>query len=124
MNLGSWPTQNLRPRSRSFWESELVPIGYTLAVLATWDIRSGNWAYCADGASIFAKVGEIRVQLTRFILRIRSDHTPIFTKKRFHCAVYIFLDQAMHLFSLARAPRTCFALDQTTEDLTCARNVC
>jgi hypothetical protein len=95
-----------------------------LPVLATWDIRSGNWAYCADGASIFAKVGEIRVQLTRFILRIPSDHTPIFTKKRFHCAVCIFLDQAMHLFSLARAPRTWFALDQTTEDLTCARNVC
>jgi hypothetical protein len=53
-----------------------------------------------DGASFLAKVGEIRVQSTRSILRIRSDHAPIFTKKRFHCAVCIFLDQAMSSFSM------------------------
>ncbi len=51
-----------------------------------------------DGASFLAKVGEIRVQSTRSILRIPSDHAPIFTKKRSHCAVYIFLDQAMSSF--------------------------
>src|SRR5258706_3387764 len=39
------------------------------------------------------------------------------------CALCIFLDQATNLFELAGAPRTCFALAQTTNGLPCARNV-
>ncbi len=55
-----------------------------MAVLATWDIRSGNWHIAHDGASFLAKACEMRVQSTRSILRMRSDHAPIFTKKRFY----------------------------------------
>jgi hypothetical protein len=54
-----------------------------LAVLATWDIRSENWPVVHDGASIFAKACEMRVQSTRFILLVFSGHAPIFTKERF-----------------------------------------
>jgi hypothetical protein len=58
-------------------------------VLATWDIRSGNRAYCARWSNFLAKVLEIYVQSSRSILCICFDHAPIFTKKRFHsCSVY------------------------------------
>jgi hypothetical protein len=53
------------------------------AVLATWDIRSENRPIVPNGASFFAKAGEMRVQSTRSMLLVFSGHTPIFTKERF-----------------------------------------
>src|SRR5258708_935584 len=35
----------------------------------------------------------------------------------------MYLDQATSLFDLACAPRTCFAVAQTTNNLPCARNI-
>jgi len=37
-------------------------------------------------------------------------------------AVCVSCDQAMRLFLLSRAPSTCFAVDQTTDDLPSARH--
>jgi hypothetical protein len=38
-------------------------------------------------------------------------------------ALCIHLNQATSMFQLSRDPRTFFALDKTTNDLTCARNI-
>jgi hypothetical protein len=52
-------------------------------VLATWDIRPGNWSVAHDKGGFLAKAREMRVHSMRFILRMCSDSAPIFTKKRF-----------------------------------------
>jgi hypothetical protein len=59
-------------------------------VLATRDIRSGNLPVVYDEGGFLAKACEMRVQSTRFILRMRSDHAPIFTKKRFYLCCMCF----------------------------------
>ncbi len=61
---------------------------------ATWDIRSGNRPVVYDEGGFLAKACEMRVQSTRSILRMRSDHAPIFTKKRFYlCCVFPSIKQ-------------------------------
>ena len=63
-------------------------------VLATWDIRSGNRPVVYDEGGFLVKAREMRVQSTRSILRMRSDHAPIFTKKRFYlCCVFPSIKQ-------------------------------
>src|SRR5258706_881459 len=49
---------------------------------------------------------------------VYAPTTRLFSPRRGSIrAVCIFLDQATRLFSLARLPRTCLAVDQTTDDL-------
>ncbi len=76
-----------------------------------------------DEGSFLAKACEMRVQSTRSILRIRSDHAPIFTKKRFYLCCVCFPRSSKASLLLPCAPRTCFALDETTNDLPCARYI-
>ena len=53
------------------------------AAYPTWDIRSENRPIVPNGASFFAKAGEMRVQSTRSMRLVFSGHAPIFTKERF-----------------------------------------
>ncbi len=73
-------------------------------VLATWDIYSGNRPVLHNGASFLAKTRGIRVQSTKFILRVCSDHAPIFTKKRFHpCCMYVPRSSNASVFACTRS---------------------
>ncbi len=61
---------------------------------SAWDIRSGNRPVVCDEGGFLAKACEMRVQSTRSILRMRTDHAPIFTKKRFYlCCVFPSIKQ-------------------------------
>lgn len=51
-------------------------------MLATWSIRSNDGPVAPDERSFLAKALEMGVQSTGSMLRVRSDHAPIFTKKR------------------------------------------
>jgi hypothetical protein len=44
------------------------------------DIRSGNRPVVDDEGGLLTKACEMRIQTTRSILRMRSDHVPIFTR--------------------------------------------
>src|SRR5258706_4995858 len=49
--------------------------------------------------------------------------TRLFSRRRGSIRVVcVYFDQATSLFQLSRTPRTCFALDQATDDLSCARD--
>ncbi len=89
---------------------------------SAWDIRSENWCVAHDGTSLLAESCEMRVQSTWSILLVFSGNAPVFRRRGSIRAECIHLNQATRLFQLSRLPRACFALDQTTNDLSCARN--
>src|SRR5229473_3223193 len=65
-----------------------------------WDICSGNRPIVHGGASFPAKTRGIRGQSTKFILRVFSDHAPLFTKKRFHsCCLYFPRSSSASVFA-------------------------
>jgi hypothetical protein len=64
----------------------------------------------------------MRIHSTRSILLVFSDNAPNFGRRGTVHAEYIHLHQATRQFQLSRAPRTCFTLDQTANDLFCAWN--
>jgi len=83
---------------------ELGVVDANPGVLATWDIYSGNRPVLHNGASFLAKTRGIRVQSTKFILRVCSDHAPIFTKKRFHpCCMYVPRSSNASVFACTRS---------------------
>jgi hypothetical protein len=53
-------------------------------VLATWDIRSGNWHMARDRPRLLAEACEMRVPSTPSMLLVLSGQVPIFTKERFN----------------------------------------
>ena len=111
-----------RRSSRKTPCKKLLPAYISLTSLAR-SRRSTNCPYCQGFAKLtcrarwskLAKERGMRVQSTRSVLRVCSDCAFIFMKKRFH---------SCRLLKLARAPRPCCALAQTTDDFPGARNVC
>jgi hypothetical protein len=61
-----------------------------IIVLATWGIRSNDGPVVPDEGSFLAKAPEMGVQSTGSMLRVRSDHAPIFTKTRFYLCCVCF----------------------------------
>lgn len=64
----------------------------------------------------------MRIHSTRSILLVFSDNAPNFGRRGTVHAEYIHLYQATRQFQPSRAPRTCFTLNQTANDLFCAWN--
>ncbi|SRR6266566_5275101 len=75
-----------------------------------------------DGPSFLAEACEMRVQSIRPIFLVLSGSTPISRRRGSIRALYIHLNQATSLFQLSLAPRTFFALDQTTNGLPFTRH--
>jgi len=93
-------------------------------VLATWNIRSGNWHIARDGINLLVEASEMRVQSTRLILLILVFQR-LFSRRRGSIrALCLHLNQATGLFQLSRDPPPFFAVDQAIDDLTFAQNVC
>jgi hypothetical protein len=63
-----------------------------------------------DGANFLANAPEMRVQSTRSILRVRSDHAPIFTKKRFYVCYVCFPRSSNESASAFRCSKNVFCV--------------
>ena len=60
-------------------------------VLATWDIRSGNWYIACDRTNLLAEAWEMRVQSTRFMLLATRLPTRLFHEGEVQFVLCIFI---------------------------------
>jgi len=94
-------------------------------VLATWDIRSGNWHSARDRTRLLAQAREMRVQSTPSILLVLVFPGAYFYEGEVQFrGLCIHFDQATNPFQLSHAPSMFFALAQTIDDFPCARHAC
>jgi hypothetical protein len=63
-----------------------------LLVLATWDIRSGNWHIARDGINLLVEAFEMRVQSIRLILLILSGNSFFSRRRGLIRALYVHLN--------------------------------
>jgi len=107
-----------------YFKARIRPILHASGpVLATWDIRSGNGHIARDRTRLLAQTREMRVQSTTSILLVLVFPGACFHEGevQFH-GLCIHFDQATNPLQLSHAPNLFFALDQTIDDLPCARD--
>ena len=106
-------------RSRHFYGQVLGMQEVPLCWLLGASVQEIGLFYTMEQAFLLKHVGYEYNQQSSFC--VYAPTTRLFSRRRGSIrAVCIFLDQATRLFSLARVPRTYFAVDQTTDDLLCA----
>src|SRR2546430_609877 len=66
-------------------------LGQCLPVLATWDIRSGNWYIACDRTNLLAEAWEMLVQSTRFMLLVTYLPTRLFHEGEVQFVLCIFI---------------------------------
>src|SRR6266566_7990372 len=66
-------------------------------VLATWDIRSGNWYIACDRTNLLAEAWEMLVQSTRFMLLVTYLPTRLFHEGEVQFVLCIFISMKQHV---------------------------